>query len=434
MHKDNNNFDNDNSSERTIPKFPIEVFPETFRDLAKEAFDSFGYPYEFMAGGFLFVTSTLVGNSYRIRIKPGWEEPAMLWLVQVGRPATLKTPPLKMTLKPVIKIDIEKYNQYVELKDQYNKLKKEDKVQTEEPVIERHIFNEFTIEALFRRHAENQFGIGIHKNELSSWFGNMNKYKQNSNDQAIWIGIWDGDQVDTDTISRGFEVISLPNIPIIGGIQPVILQGYLSNGTTTFNGFSDRLLYLYSDAPLKPLDDNEIDKKTIKQYEDVIRKFEDKMMKVYRNNKKTPQYLCYSEEAKVRMQQFDHEIIKKQRKDIAVADEQYLSKLRTYFHRIALNLELLNANDELPGSISIKTVENTKKLINYFYESYLFISSKTSIIEELNNIIGTMNAKTKKEKAIALLKKGFGIKEIALILKSKEQVIRNYKSSNKFKP
>ena len=90
-------------------------------------------------------------------------------------------------------------------------------------------------------------------------------YKQNSNDQAIWIGIWDGDQVDTDTISRGFEVISLPNIPIIGGIQPVILQGYLSNGTTTFNGFSDRLLYLYSVAPFKPLDDNEFYKKTIKQ-------------------------------------------------------------------------------------------------------------------------------------------------------------------------
>ena len=432
MNKKKKNFDVDNTLKPIIPVFPIEVFPEVMRNLAEEAYASFQYPYEFMAGGFLFAGSLLIGNSFRIKIKPGWEEPAMLWIVMVGRPASMKTPPLKMTLRPIKNIDDKKYAEYDSQIIHYNSLRKSDKDQMIEPVLERHIFIEFTIEALFKRHTENQFGIGIHKNELSSWFGNMNKYKQNSNDQAIWISIWDGDQADIDTISRGFGVISMPHVPIIGGIQPVILQRYLSNGSTTFNGFSDRLLYLYSEEPLKSLDDNEIDDKILNQYEAAIKKFEAKMMKVYTNNKNVPKYLSYSDEAKVSMQQFDSEIIKKQEKNIAVADEQYLSKLRTYFHRIALTLELLNSLDNIPKSISLRTVESTKKVIDYFYKAYLFVSSKTSIIEELNNIVGTMNAKTKKEKALALLSKDFSIKDIALILKTTEQTIRNYKSSNKY--
>ncbi len=433
MKKNTSHHIDDNTSKKSIPAFPIEVFPEIYQTLAKEAFTSFGYPYEFMAGGFLFVTSTLIGNSYRIIIKTGWEESAMLWLIQVGGPGSMKTPPLKMTLKPLKKIDMLKYNEYNQQRDYYNTLSKKDKDQINEPTMERHVFNDFTIEALIRRHTENQFGIGINKNELASWFGNMNQYKSNSNEQAMWISIWDGDQTDIDTISRGFGVIDMPHIPIIGGIQPVILQGYLSNGTSTFNGFSDRLLYLYSEAPLQSLNNNQIDSTILNKYNEVITLFEKKMKSVYIKNKMAPEYIHYSKEANERMLKIDSELIEKINSKIAESDKQYLSKLRTYFHRIALNLELLNNSNnlKLPKSISLDTVIKTKKLIDYFYESYLLISSKTSVIEELNNLLGTMKSKTKKQKSIALLDKDFSVKDIALILKSSEQTIRNYKSQSK---
>ena len=75
----------------------------------------------------------------------------------------------------------------------------------------------------------------------------------------------------------------------------------------------------------------------------------------------------------------------------------------------------------------LETVKKSEEVIKYFYETFKIVSASTSLIEELRDITGTMKPKTKKEKALALLEKKYPVKDIARILNTSEQNIRNYK-------
>jgi len=427
MSKYTNNNDRKPNSQPENPKFPILIFPEPFKALIKEASKSLGFPEEFMAGGMLFVVSVLVGNTYRIRIKPGWEEPAMLWLVQVGKPATMKTPPSKMVLKPLYGIDAGNYKVYQSALDTFENLTDKQKRGQKEPGILKYIFNDFTIEALFRRHNQNQRGIGVYRNELAGWFGNMNQYKKNSNEQSAWINIWDGDKTDIDRVTRGLHVINRPHIPVLGGIQPAILQKYLSDPDNAYSGLVDRLLYLLSDKPVKSLDDLQITDDVSEAYEDKVVRMERNLREVFQGNSNETSYISYCKEAWGRIKSFDKRITEVCKTDIPESMQAYYKKLRTYLHRLALVIEIMHA-DGHPKEISLNSAKYAIEAIKYFQHSYYLVKNITSSWKEIEAILKTMQSKTKKEKASILIKKGISVQEIASALETTEAYIRNIKS------
>ena len=97
----------------------------------------------------------------------------------------------------------------------------------------------------------------------------------------------------------------------------------------------------------------------------------------------------------------------KRHDDTPVEMINYLSKLRTYMGRFVLILAVIDGifeNKEIV--IETKHIENSKKIIDYFYLSAcrMFAGANKSV--ELNQILKNSGAITKVEKATVLIKAG----------------------------
>ena len=74
------------------PSFPLEVFGEFWQAWILSKAKSSGAPVDYVAGALLASTSALIGNARKVSPWDGWEEPAALWIANVGNPSSGKSP------------------------------------------------------------------------------------------------------------------------------------------------------------------------------------------------------------------------------------------------------------------------------------------------------------------------------------------------------
>ena len=67
---------------------------------------------EIMASSLLWLTSVIIGNSYKIKIKNGWYESPIIFLALVGQSGLGKTPSLNQIINPLKKINQKKVEDY----------------------------------------------------------------------------------------------------------------------------------------------------------------------------------------------------------------------------------------------------------------------------------------------------------------------------------
>ena len=106
-----------------------------------------------------------------------------------------------------------------------------------------------TIEAAQEILKDSPNGVLLDQDELSGWFGSMDKYsgaRGAQKDRAFWLQAYNGGSYTVDRVTRGSVFIPNLSVSILGGIQPEPIRK-LADG-----GEDDGLLQRFIPIMLRP--------------------------------------------------------------------------------------------------------------------------------------------------------------------------------------
>jgi hypothetical protein len=157
------------------------------------------------------------------RNDPTWRENARLWVALVGPPSRKKTPILKATIAPLRKLDNNLMRAYVEQLQAFEALPKTEQKAQSRPKQRRLIISDTTVEAAQEVLRDSPDGVLSEQDELSGWFGSMDKYapgKGSQADRAFWLKAFNGGTYNLNRINRSATQIPNLSVSLLGGIQP----------------------------------------------------------------------------------------------------------------------------------------------------------------------------------------------------------------------
>lgn len=174
----------------------------------------------------------VIRDSIEIKVKrhEKWAESARLWVMMVGDPSTKKSPMMRIATSAVKAMDadmLRKYNR--DIVDW-----KEGGESGDMPVPERLRIEDTTMEAAQEVCAASPNGILAIQDELSGWFGGIEKYaggKGGAKDRSFWLQAYGGGTYAVNRISRKSILIDNLSISMIGGIQPDAIRRVLDGST-----------------------------------------------------------------------------------------------------------------------------------------------------------------------------------------------------------
>lgn len=340
--------------------FPYQIFDMSSQKFITEVAASVNCPTDYPAAGILACLAIAVGSSTTIQVKKGWKEKAVIYVAGIGDSGVKKTPSFGLALAPIENIQAEKWEEYAKNGQQ--------EVEDEsEPVLTQLLTTDSTIEGLVQLLQNNPHGILIHKDELIGWLKSMNQYKSGGEDMEYYLSFWSSKMiiVNRKSVNKGNPIqINDPFVSVFGGIQSDVISEL---GGLKDNGFVYRILYC---APTR-IDfkhtEEEIDDKTLEDYDKVIRRIYHKVSKMEAEGKKLT--LKFSSEAKVVWVEWH----KKHIEEMNDPEMPYYltgawSKLEGYMARFCILLEhnKLAMTNVLPTHISVETAIGAIKLTEYF--------------------------------------------------------------------
>lgn len=77
----------------TAPSFPLEVFPESIRNIIEVLNEYENYDIDFTAASFFTVVASVLGYAWSVRFMTGWVTRPIIFIVLVGSPNCGKIPP-----------------------------------------------------------------------------------------------------------------------------------------------------------------------------------------------------------------------------------------------------------------------------------------------------------------------------------------------------
>ena len=396
--------------------FPTEVFPKEIQLYIKENADKLGLIPDFMGSSLLWLASSVIGNSLNIQIKKGWKDNCMVWIACVANAGIGKSPSTGAITKPFENLNQKEQKLFDKEEKKYNEYKflsKEEKKYQDEvkqPVNRQFIANDITLEALTGLLAQNPNGVGVLKDELNGWVQDMNKYRDGS-DLSFWLTSFNGGSYSSNRKTSGNTFVDSPFVPVIGGIQPSILDR-LATAERQDSGFMDRLLLSYPDKEeVQMFNDNEIDEDLITWYDGFVRGIIEQV-KGYtvRNSDEeiVPLIAEFTKDGKDEYKRVFNEITTIQNsKDTDEKLKSVLPKMKIYLGRFALLVRFIkwSLNQEIELlQVEKDDVLSSEKLLNYFTKNATLNKKNSSESRELKLIIKKSGAITTKEKIEALMK------------------------------
>ena len=242
--------------------FPVDAMPEVLRPFIETASEAIQCPPDFIGVPLLTALGGVIGRTHMIEVKAGWRESTALWTVVVGETGTAKSPALKVALKPLYEVQEKAFEEYslemdiytVDAKKYKKKYKfwvndKEDTKPPEdpkEPILQRIIVSDATVEALTPIMHDNPRGLILSRDELAGWINSMNQYKGGKGaDIQFFLTVWSGGNVIVDRKNLSETInISDTYLAITGSCQPGVLMDLLDEERQQ-DGFASRLLISY---------------------------------------------------------------------------------------------------------------------------------------------------------------------------------------------
>ena len=360
-------------------EFPLEIFPVDLQYYILERHRTLKQSIDYMGCSLLFLTSIIVGNSQQIKIKNGWKETPSIWLSLVGKAGVGKTPSIKGITFPLDKANSTEIKKYIvaEAKfEEFNNMEAKQKV-LKEPVFKpkktQFLVNDVTLEALVELHNENTNGIGVLKDELAGFFKDMNKYREGG-DMEHWLSSWSGGEINLNRKTAKSSFVERAFLPIMGGIQPSILDGFQTEENKS-NGFIDRMLFSYPELEVEDYVDEEIKQDLLDWYENFIIKFYESTKRNLNLNESNVVEAVTAEftpEAKIEYKRIHKEITAMQKsEDIAEGNKSMLPKMKAYVARFALLINTLESqkNKEIhKDEVCKSSILKAEKLAHYFID------------------------------------------------------------------
>lgn len=363
--------------EKAISKdiFPVEIFPLPIQEIIMATNENLDFPIDFIGASILYAASVAIGNTFKVEIKKGFQEGAVLYLAIVARAGTNKTHPLSFAIQPIIDRDKKTYRDYETAKQEYEKalsLSKEEKRkqgidEPVKPVWNKFLLSDYTPEALAEVHKFNKRGIGVYCDELAGWFKNFNRYNKGS-EMEFWISNFNSKPINIDRKTNEPVFIPVPFISVCGTIQTGILNE-LAKESRTQNGFIDRILFVIPENILKEYwGETELNHVTIQNWIEIITQLLNLPVQWDDTLNPVPEVLHFTPEAKKLLFKWQRENTDKCNEAESEALAGIFSKLDMYVARLALILQLMrwacNGGDK--EAISTEAVNGAIKLIEYF--------------------------------------------------------------------
>lgn len=373
--------------------FPIRVLPESLRHFVEEGAASMRIDPTFFALPVLAVTASAIGTTRRIRIKQDWHEPAVLWSATVAPSGRIKSPPLRAATEPLQELDDEVYEAYeaavkrfeaeeaaysVAIKEWRRSGQKNGESPPKkpaEPVCQRFVVQDVTIEALAVVLKSNPRGVLLCRDELAAWVRAFDKYnKKNAAEIAHWIEIHAAQTVKIDRKTGIPPHIRIRNaaVSVTGTIQPRTLARVL---TPEFfeTGFAARLLLAMPPNRKKTWSDAVISDGASARYAATVRRLTELAHRVSRFGRPLPIDVPLSHEARIAWIGFFEDFAEKQHttrdEDLAAAYsklEGAAARFGLVFHLVRLSEE--NALGAETPPISAKAIEAGVTLARWFVD------------------------------------------------------------------
>lgn len=247
------------------PPLPLGLLPTAIEQFATVMAAHMGADPAGLAMAALTVCAAAIPDSVQLQVKhhdPGWKESARIWTALIGLPSTKKSPIIDAAVRPLTKIDNRMVREWQSKWARWNALEKAEKAATPEPLQIRKRIEDTTIEALQEVMRGSPDGVLCVRDELSGWFGSMEKYsgggKAGATDRAVWLQTFNGGVYSINRIGRGVTVLPNLSVSLLGGIQPDAIRKIAADATD--DGLLQRLFPIVlqpatvgQDAPMPPV-------------------------------------------------------------------------------------------------------------------------------------------------------------------------------------
>ena len=218
-------------------QLPRGLLPETIEVFARVQGEMMGADPAGLAMGALTVCAAAISDEIKLQVKQhsrGWIEPPLLWLGLLGGVSEKKSPIIREVDRPLKAIDKRLMKGFLARKAAYAALTKEQQEASEEPRRERLRIEDTTIEACQDAMRYNPRGMLAVQDEVSGWFGGMDKYnaggKGAAKDRGFWLQCWNGGDYSVDRISRGAFIVPNIGLSVLGGVQPSVIRKLVERG------------------------------------------------------------------------------------------------------------------------------------------------------------------------------------------------------------
>ena len=254
------------------PALPRHIVPTVIERFAVAQAESMGVDPGGLIMSALAVCAAAIPDRIRVQVKrhdPSWRESARLWVALIGPPSAKKTPMMTTAMRPLHRIDTQLFKEFMIKQEQYEALPAAERKAAPKPAQRRVRISDATIEAAQEVLRDSPDGVLSQQDELSGWFGAMDKYAAGKGamaDRSFWLQAYNGGSYALNRVSRGASLIPNLSISVLGGIQPDPLRRIVSDAVD--DGLIQRLLPVL----LKPavLGKDEPQDDSVRDYDSVV--------------------------------------------------------------------------------------------------------------------------------------------------------------------
>ena len=338
-----------------VPAFPFDVLPAAFAAFIQSGTTAIGCPPDFAAVPLLALAEGTMGKSRRLVVRPGFEVSPSSWYGIVADPGTGKSPALKLAMRAVVPLQDEAWEIYQNRLDQWEATPKDER--GEKPVPEHYFITDSTGEALWAAFASSP-GVTQVEDELRRRLKALDAYRQAGDRQAM-LALWSNAPVKIVRRTSMPVYIPFPVAPLVGGIQPGVLGHLRGEGDDAGadDGWVPRFLLCWPDAEPLVLSDETFDARTVAPVVSIFRQLRLKRAESHDTWLSADAYALFKTwHAENRQAQLASRGL----------ERQWAAKAPFHLARLALVLHLLAWSNEDQRQLSVKTMRDAIKLLEYF--------------------------------------------------------------------
>lgn len=238
-------------------------------DLASGA----GAPVDYVAGGLLAVTASLIGGNRWVSPWEGWREPCILWLALIGDPSSNKSPAIDASTEPLRVMEVDHAEQHKALVMSHAALAERAKAersawqdqvkaatrdgiatpampreaeQPDGPQRKRLVVQDATPEAMADILAGNPNGTLHLRDEIAGWLDSFERYSPGG--RSFWLEAYGGRPFVVDRKGQNGKPVTVPfnGVSVLGGIQPEKMRDALLG--VADDGLVARFLWVWPEA------------------------------------------------------------------------------------------------------------------------------------------------------------------------------------------